>query len=374
MRATMLLLSLAIAALLVLLQPAVSFPAEGAPGPGVSGRNSEITIVTDEADAALAILDRVRAGRAVRDEDWRRLGESEGYRRLRKREESMGRRFSDSVFAAFLLADSTVARAEALARTVAAWKKADLTAAGGRALAYLPAGARIRAKVYLTIKPWTNSFVFETATDPAIFLYVDPKVSAAKFENTVAHELHHIGDAGACTADEDTTLAPEARTARMWTSAFGEGVAMLAAAGGPDVHPHAVSDSVERAQWDRSMERFEKDIREVEAFFLDVLEHRVSDPDSVRSRAMKFFGVQGPWYTVGYRMAVTVERARGRDALLSVLCDPPKLLEAYNAAMSGTGWISSPTGVPPADLVKPLLWSERLLQLLSGKPFTTSPR
>ncbi|HEU5310491.1 MAG TPA: DUF5700 domain-containing putative Zn-dependent protease, partial [Candidatus Eisenbacteria bacterium] len=241
----MLLFSLALVALSLLLQPAVSFPAEASRGTGTSERNPEITVVTDEADAALGILDRIRTRRAVRDEDWRRLRESEGYRRLKKREESMGRPFSDSVFVAFLHADSTVARAGALARTVAAWKKGDLTAAGKRALAYLPAGARIRAKVYLTIKPWTNSFVFETTTDPAIFLYVDPKVSAAKFENTVAHELHHIGYAGACAAEEDTALAPEVRTARMWTSAFGEGVAMLAAAGGPGFHPHAVSDSVE---------------------------------------------------------------------------------------------------------------------------------
>ncbi|HET9251966.1 MAG TPA: DUF5700 domain-containing putative Zn-dependent protease, partial [Candidatus Eisenbacteria bacterium] len=330
MRAAMLLLSLALAALLLLLQPAFTFPAEGAPAAGTPARNPDITIVTDEADAALAILDRIRAGRAVRDEDWRRLRESEGYRRLRKREESMGRRFSDSTFAAFLHADSTRARTEALRRTVTAWKQADLASAGRRALAYLPAGVVIRARVYLTIKPWTNSFVFETKTDPAIFLYVDPKVSAAKFENTVAHELHHIGYAGACTASEDTTLAPEVRTARMWMGAFGEGLAMLAAAGGPDVHPHAVSDSVERGQWARSRNRFPEDLRELERFFLDVLERRITDPDSVRSRAMEFFGQQGPWYTVGYTMAVAVERAGGKESLLEVLCDPPKLLEAYN--------------------------------------------
>ena len=358
----MILLSLALAAILLLLQPAISLPAP-ADATTTPGPNPDVTIVTDEADAALAILDRIRAGKAVRDEDWRTLRESEGYRRLRKREEAMGRRFSDSIFVAFLHADSTRALTEDLRRTVRAWKKADVAAAGRRALAYLPSGARIRARVYLTIKPWTNSFVFETNTDPAIFLYVDPEVSAAKLENTVAHELHHIGYSSACAAEADTTLSPQVATARMWMSAFGEGLAMLAAAGGPDVHPHAVSDSVERARWDRSMDRFGDDLHSLETFFLDILEGRASDPDTVRARAMEFFGVQGPWYTVGYRMAVLVERTEGRDALLAVLCDPTKLLEAYNrAARRGSAWATPP------------LWSDRLLRLLAGTPATTTPR
>jgi len=363
MRFTMILLSLALAAILLLLQPAISLPAPADSTLTSAARNPDVTIVTDEADAALAILDRIRAGKEVRDKDWRTLRGSEGYRRLRKREEAMGRRFSDSTFVAFLHADSTRALTEDLRRTVRAWKKADVAAAGRRALAYLPSGARIRARVYLTIKPWTNSFVFETNTDPAIFLYVDPEVSAAKLENTVAHELHHIGYASACAAEADTTLSPQVATARMWMSAFGEGLAMLAAAGGPDVHPHAVSDSVERARWDRSMDRFGDDLHSLETFFLDVLEGRASDPDTVRTRAMEFFGVQGPWYTVGYRMAVLVERTEGRDALLAVLCDPTKLLEAYNrAARRGSAGATPP------------LWSDRLLRLLAGTPATTTPR
>ncbi|HEU5309872.1 MAG TPA: DUF5700 domain-containing putative Zn-dependent protease, partial [Candidatus Eisenbacteria bacterium] len=115
-------------------------------------------------------------------------------------------------------------------------------------------------------------------------------------------------------------------------------------------------------------------LRELERFFLDVLERRVTDPDSVRSRAMTFFGAQGPWYTVGYRMAVTIERAKGRDVLLSVLCDPPKLLETYNRSASGIGWISSSGGAPNEEEWNPPQWSDRLLQLLSGAKVTTSPR
>lgn len=35
-----------------------------------------------------------------------------------------------------------------------------------------------------------------------------------------------------------------------------------------------------------------------------------------------FFGVQGAWYTVGYRMAVIVERREGRPALVECMSDP----------------------------------------------------
>lgn len=61
------------------------------------------------------------------------------------------------------------------------------------ARAHLPPEARIRATVHVVIKPRTNSFVFEVRTNPAIFLYLDPARTGPQFENTVAHELHHIG-------------------------------------------------------------------------------------------------------------------------------------------------------------------------------------
>jgi hypothetical protein len=49
--------------------------------------------------------------------------------------------------------------------------------------------------------------------------------------------------------------------------AFGEGFAVLAAAGGPDVHPHAVSSPDERARWDKDMLNFNEDLKKVETFF-----------------------------------------------------------------------------------------------------------
>jgi hypothetical protein len=312
---------------------------------------SQLVIVTDEAEAAIHILESRQAGRTVSDESWQRLFATEGYRRLKAREAAMGRGFEDSSFRAFLLSDTLLPRTAALRKTLLAWRNADLGTAGAKALAYLPGGTRLRARVYLLIKPRDNSFVFEAETDPAIMLYLDPARTRDQLENTIAHELHHIGYAAACSSSDDSTADPAVATARAWLGAFGEGVAMLAAAGGPAVHPHGVSPAEDRLRWDRDVANVAADLRRLETFFLDILDHRLTDPDSTRQAAMAFFGVQGPWYTVGWVMASTIERAGGRPALVETLCDPVRLLRRYNTAVGGPR---------PGDPVLPV-WSEALL-------------
>ncbi len=294
-------------------------------------RQPAVRLVTDQADAALAILDAKRSGRAPDEAQWQALFASEGYRRLSSREAAMGRSFSDSVFAAFLGRDSLAERAGLLRQTVDTWKRADLTQAHERAARYLPRGTTIRGTVYLLIKPQPNSFVFEPRTNPTIMLYVDPAISRDKLENTIAHELHHLGYAQACPSASADPSTPAGRLAP-WLGAFGEGVAMLAAAGGPNIHPHHVSDSSERAVWDADLQNIGTAFADLERFFLDVLEERIVDPDSIRTAAMGFFGVQGPWYTVGWLMARTIEVAYGREALVSTLCQPADLLRAYERA------------------------------------------
>jgi hypothetical protein len=108
---------------------------------------------------------------------------------------------------------------------------------------------------------------------------------------------------------------------------------MLAAAGGPDVDPHAASDGTERARWERDLAGAAADLRRIDAFLMDVIDGRLTDQGEITRRAMSFFGdAQGGWYTVGYLTATTIERVRGRAALVALLCDPPALLAAYNAA------------------------------------------
>lgn len=97
----------------------------------------------------------------------------------------------------------------------------------------------MKSSVYPVIKPKTNSFVFETDTNPAIFLYLDPEQSQSEFENIVAHESHHIGfsDANKRYEERIKSLPENARKAAEWMGAFGEGLAVLAAAGSADAHP-----------------------------------------------------------------------------------------------------------------------------------------
>jgi hypothetical protein len=294
-----------------------------------------VRLVTDEPEAVLSILAKREAGQRINEDDWRRLFQSEGYVRLKRRELGMRRPFEDEDFKTFVLSDALLERATALAETLRRWKNADVSNAARLALAYLPQGARISAKIYPEIKPRENSFVYDIDTDPAIFLYLDPEKTREEFENHVAHEMHHIGYGTACptkkAADEIARLPKNVQTALKWLQAFGEGFAMLAAAGGPDVNPHAASPAEERARWDKDVRNFNDDLRSLERFFLDVLGGRLTG-DEAEEKARTFYGTQGPWYTVGWKMAVVIEKTYGRRRLIECMCDVRVLLRTYNRA------------------------------------------
>ncbi|HWP44321.1 MAG TPA: DUF5700 domain-containing putative Zn-dependent protease, partial [Blastocatellia bacterium] len=187
----------------------------------------DVRMVTDEAESVLAILSKKKSGQAITEDDWRRVFSTEGYARLKKRELAMRRSFEDADFKAFVLSDELARRAAELEATLEKWRRADVSSAASRALAYLPENARIRAKIYPVIKPRDNSFVFEVKTDPAIFLYLDPTMSKERFENTLAHELHHIGYSSSCpSAQSEQEISKLARNSQIvigWTGAFGEG-------------------------------------------------------------------------------------------------------------------------------------------------------
>lgn len=122
---------------------------------------------------------------------------------------------------------------------------------------------------------------------------------------------------------------------------------MLAATGGPDIHPHAASNHKDRARWDRDMANVTADLKLVEKFFLDVLDGHLSDTqrDSV---GMSFFGV-------GWQMVVVIEKTMGRDALIASMCDQRKLLSTYNRAAT----LYNNTSLQPLAL-----WSSSLLERL----------
>jgi hypothetical protein len=325
-----------------------------------TGDRIQLTLDTSEADQVLAILALRGQAKPIPDSEWQKLFATAPYQRLKQREKAIGEQFHDSTrsftdddFKRFVLSDDLLARAAALSSTLDRWKKADLRQDASRVLSYLPADAFLHAKVYPVIKPGRNSFVWQLSTDPTIFLYLDPEVSREKFENTVAHELHHIGlgSVGPIYDREIAALTGPAHTAANWMGAFGEGMAMLAAAGGPDVDPHAASSPKDRARWEHDMGQFNDDLRSVDQFFLDILNGKFPNNDAIEEKAGSFFGIQGPWYTVGYKMCVMVEKRYGRQALISTMLDPRCLLVLYNRAA-----VEQNAAKPPLPL-----WSEDLL-------------
>ena len=315
----------------------------------------DVRMVTDEPEAVLAILAKRKAGEPVVEADWQRLFTAEGYTRLKKRELSLQRPFEDDAFRKFVMSDELLAKAAALEEALNRWKQADLSVAAGRAFAYLPPAATIRARIYPSIKPRDNSFVFEVTTDPAIFLYLDPAITSEEFENTVAHELHHIGFGTGCGSNEEEVAGDPARGQLLrWTSAFGEGFATLAAMNAPDGHPRPSNRPEQRAEWDKEIARFQENQKELDTFFLKILEGKMTEEETTR-QAFGYFGMLGPWYTVGWKMAVTIEKAYGREKMIESFCDPRRLFAAYNQAVDKTN----------ASLPE---WSERLVQAAEGRP------
>lgn len=294
----------------------------------------QLHLDTSEAEAALAILDKRAGNSDVTIQDWQALFATEPYIRLKKREASMHRDFTDDDFKKFVLSPDLLAKRKALRETLDGWKQKDLVPSARRDLTYLPDQAVIKAKIFPVIKPKTNSFVFATDTDPTIFLYLDPEESSAKFENTVAHELHHIGFASVESLVEarQKDVPANVKPAVEWMSAFGEGFAMLAAAGGPDVNPQSTSSAKDQARWNKDMANFNQDLESLQEFFLDSINGNLGAKEKIDEKAYTFFGVQGPWYTVGYKMAVIVEKRYGRKVLIDCMLDPRELLARYNVA------------------------------------------
>jgi putative zinc-dependent peptidase DUF5700 len=321
----------------------------------------QLTLDTSEADQVLAILTLRNQGKPVADSEWQKLFATAPYQRLKQREKAIGesfhdptRAFTDDDFRRFVLSADLLPRAAALSSTLDRWRKADLRQDATRVLAYLPADAALHAKVYPVIKPVTNSFVWDLSSDPTIFLYLDPEVSREKFENNVTHELHHIGlgSVGPIYNKKIAALPEPAHTAADWMGSFGEGFAMLAAAGGPDVDPHAASSPTEHARWEHDMGQFNDDLRAVNQLFLDILNAKFASNDAIGEKAGSFFGIQGPWYTVGYKMSVMVEKRFGRPALIGTMLDPRCLLMLYNRAAAE----QNAAGKAPLPL-----WSEDVL-------------
>jgi hypothetical protein len=116
--------------------------------------------------------------------------------------------------------------------------------------------------------------------------------------------------------------------------AFGEGLAVLAAAGSAEVHPMAAFPPDDKVRWDQDMKYVDQAIAQLDQFFLDLVAGGFGRPEVADHVAFTFFGHRGPWYTVGYSMGATIEKRFGRAVLLDCMADPRLLLKKYNEAVS----------------------------------------
>lgn len=342
----------------------------GAPGlHGQSTSGPQLSVVLDEARAAVHILELRDAGRVPTWQDWERIWQSEGFLRLVERQEAMGRGGTREGIEAYLMDDATLARLSEFRAGVARWESVSAEEAGAMASAYLSPGTRLEAKVYPVIKHTSNSFVFDLTNDPAIFFTIGTFTDADELTNVMAHELHHVGSARCAEPTGLGDLAPSARRVVSWLSAFGEGMAMLAAAGGPAAHPHHASTSAAWLVWERDIAHAESDLTEVIRFFEGIL-HGTIPEDEQRDRLFRFIsrdGVpQGAFYTVGWKMAAAVERAFGRQRIIESVCDPRILIASYNAVVRS---VDSPS---ERQLV---LWPDELLGAIGAPRLDgTQPR
>ena len=268
----------------------------------------------------------------------------------------MHREFSDDDFQKFLVSPEAIARTAEWEQTLSSMEKANMSAVGEGVLQWLPPEAVIRARVFPEIKPKTNSFVWSDAHgEHAIFLYLE-KQTQAQFENTVSHECHHIGLSSLDEMQKKkfAGLPENVKTAIEWAGAFGEGEAMLAAAGSTERHPHWEDDDMARARWDSDMTHLNQDVSALTQFFNDILDGKLQS-DAIQEKAAPFFGRQGAFYTVGYEMAALVEKRFGRQVFLDCLLDPRQLLIRYNE-------IAAQANKDGASLA---LWPEPMLRAMS---------
>jgi Putative zinc dependent peptidase (DUF5700) len=135
---------------------------------------------------------------------------------------------------------------------------------------------------------------------------------------------------------------------------------MLAAAGSADADPVASGSKELKENWARGKRGFHADLGKLNDFFLQVLNGKLQG-EADDERASEFFGLQGPWYTVGYQMAVIVEERYGRAVLIDCMRDRRRLLVKYNAAAQEMNRSGPEGGTLP-------LWSAELLEA------TASPR
>jgi hypothetical protein len=97
------------------------------------------------------------------------------------------------------------------------------------------------------------------------------------------------------------------------------------------------------------MDSLATDVAALDAFFSAILAGQLTGDEAGR-RGFEFINrpgaPQGAFYSVGWHMAVTVESAFGRAAVIEAVCDPARLLLQYQEAAEARPWSSLPAWSP----------------------------
>lgn len=257
-----------------------------------------------------------------------------GYKWLKERELAMEQGFSDADFSEFIVSDILHQQAPAFRLALDKLQKLSLESLINQAKEYLPAHAMIDTFIVPLIKPKSNSFIYPVGEKVVVFLYLHPNVTASKLQNTLIHELHHIGlnsvYKGLSTMIDDIS-DHHVRELVQFTQPLGEGYAMLAAAGGPNIHPND-HDQELKALWDQRMISFDEDFYALDQYYCNLLSGKYDQKEALE-RGMELFGIQGPWYTVGWKIAAVIEQICGKSRLIQCIANPTLLFSTYNQAV-----------------------------------------
>ena len=296
---------------------------------GVRSSAVGVHLMTDEAEAVLGILAKRNNQLPLTEADWSRLLTSEGYVRLKAREASMKRSFEDEAFKSFVLSPELgpqTATLETDARPMvkgrhgsAREKRSDATFPN-----VLVSGPRSTpsSNLRLTVSSSTSQATLRS------FCISIPRSMRTSFATRSLMSCTTSASVAVVhprtIADEIARLPQETQTALTWIGAFGEGFAMLAAAGSPDSSSSWREPCRGAEQRGIEVSRMRAPIdSKLEGFFQSVLQKQLTG-DQVREAGFQFFGVQGPWYTVGWQMAVTIERAFWTPSTRRSLLRPSK--------------------------------------------------
>lgn len=294
-----------------------------------------VQFILDQCEAALEVIEfNVKGNPTLRNSSLEKLFNTKGYLWLKERELAMGelgQAFSDEKFKEFILSDNLKEKLHQLQAVLSKLRDLDMEEMVEKAQGYLPEDFPIDSYLVPLIKPLENSFVYQIDGKIAVFLYLNPQYTKAEMENIIIHELHHVGLGEIYKAIPSQIENSGLREIFRWTQALGEGYAMLAAAGGVDQHP-VFYDSELKNKWDQRMDSFADDFEQVNKFFIKLLKQELNEADAME-KGFEMFGIQGPWYTVGWQVAVTIEKVYGRKSLIECIANPLQQFAMFNNAI-----------------------------------------